>query len=70
MISPSLLFTVKADFDKNYLKGLNDIGLMFINTLKVVLAVKKSACQCRKCRFDPWVRKIPGGRHCNPLQYS
>ena len=20
--------------------------------------VKKSACQCRRCRFDPWVRKI------------
>ena len=21
---------------------------------------KESACQCRKCRFDPWVGKIPG----------
>ena len=21
-------------------------------------------------RFDPWVRKIPGRRACNPLQYS
>ena len=21
-------------------------------------------------RFDPWVGKIPGGRHGNPLQYS
>ena len=19
---------------------------------------KESACQCRRCRFDPWVRKI------------
>ena len=32
--------------------------------------------QCRRHRkwkrhrFDPWVRKIPGGRHGNPLQYS
>ena len=21
---------------------------------------KESACQCRRCRFNPWVRKIPG----------
>ena len=23
------------------------------------LSGKESACQCRRCRFDPWVRKIP-----------
>jgi len=23
---------------------------------------KESACQCRRCRFDPWVRKIPWSR--------
>ena len=23
---------------------------------------KESACQCRRCRFDPWVRKIPWRR--------
>ena len=30
---------------------------------------KKKPCQCRRCkrhRFDPWVRKIPGGGHTNP----
>ena len=34
---------------------------------------KETACQCRRhkrCRFDPWVGKIPGGGHGNPLQYS
>ena len=34
---------------------------------------KKSACNAGSCRrhgFDPWVRKIPGGGHDNPLQYS
>ena len=34
---------------------------------------KESDCQCRRrkrCRFDPWVRKIPGGGHGNPLQIS
>ena len=28
---------------------------------------KESVCSCR---FSPWVRKIPGGGHGNPLQYS
>ena len=30
------------------------------------------ACQCRRHRrwgFDPWVGKIPGAEHSNPLQY-
>jgi len=24
----------------------------------------------KRCRFDPWVVKFPGGGHANPLQYS
>ena len=32
---------------------------------------KEPACQCRRPRFDPWVRKThPGGGNSNPLQYS
>ena len=34
---------------------------------------KEPACQCRRhkrCRFDPWVGKIPWRRHGSPLQYS
>ena len=27
---------------------------------------KKSACQCRRCRFNPWVRKIPWSRQWQP----
>ena len=40
------------------------------------LSSKESACRCRRCGLDPWVRKIPGsGRspgegNGNPLQYS
>ena len=30
----------------------------------------KSACQCRRPEFNPWVRKITWRRKCNPLQYS
>ena len=30
------------------------------------LVVKKSACQCRRLRFDPWARKIPWRRNWLP----
>ena len=33
---------------------------------------KEPACQCRRhkrCWFDPWVERSPGGGHGNPLQY-
>ena len=33
---------------------------------------KESTCQCRRCRFHPWVGKIPWRRkgNGNPFQYS
>jgi len=31
---------------------------------------KESACQCRRLRFNPWVKKIPREGNGNPLQYS
>jgi len=34
------------------------------------LSGKESICQCRICRFDPWVGKIAGVGNDNPLQYS
>ena len=33
------------------------------------LRVKEFTCPCRRCRFDPWVRKIPWRRKWQPLQY-
>ena len=38
-----------------------------------VTSGKEPTYQCRRYKryeFDPWVRKIPGGGHGNPLQYS
>ena len=35
-----------------------------------VCVYKEYTCQCRRHGFDPWVRKIPWRRACNPLQYS
>ena len=34
------------------------------------LSGKESAYQCRRCGFEPWVRKIPWRRKQQPLQYS
>ena len=33
-------------------------------------SVKNLPANGRKCRFDPWVGKIPRGGHGHPLQYS
>jgi len=36
-------------------------------------SAKEPPCQyrrCKRCRFNPWVRKIPWRGHGNPLQYS
>ena len=36
------------------------------------LSGKESVCQygrCKRCGFDPWFRKIPWRRKCNPLLY-
>ena len=30
------------------------------------LSGKESTCQCRRCEFDPWVRKIPWRRKWQP----
>ena len=35
-----------------------------------VCVYKESICQCGRHGFDPWVRKIPWRRACNPPQYS
>ena len=32
------------------------------------LGGREPACQRRRCGFDPWVGKIPGEGHGNPLQ--
>ena len=34
------------------------------------LSGKEFTCQCRGCRFDPWVWRSPAGGNGNPLQYS
>ena len=34
------------------------------------LSSKESACQCRRCKFDSWVMKIPGVGNGNLPQYS
>ena len=45
----------------------------YINELtRLMDSGKDSACQCRRCRFDPWVEKISWRRkwHDNLFQYS
>ena len=53
--------------------GLDFISLVFLLGFPGGASGKEPACQCRRLQrswSDPWVRKIPGGRHNNPLQCS
>ena len=34
------------------------------------LSGKESVCQCRRHRFDSWIRKMPWRRKWQPVQYS
>ena len=44
---------------------MNNISL-FIEMFPAGSVVKESACQCRRCRFDSWVGKIPWRRKWQP----
>ena len=33
-------------------------------------SIKEPSCQCKRHGFSPWVGKIPGAEHGNPLQCS
>ena len=40
------------------------------NKLPRWLCSKEPACQCRRCSFNPWVRKIPRRRKWQPIPVS
>ena len=45
-------------------------GKIHITRASLVAQTVKNRQQCGRPGLDPWVRKIPGGGHGNPLQYS
>ena len=42
-----------------YLTSANRAACLLVNMLPRWPSGKESACQCRRCQFDPWVWKIP-----------
>jgi len=50
----------------NMLSKCNCVSLCLILGLSGGSVDKESACQCRRCGFDPWVRKIPWRRAWQP----
>ena len=46
--------------------GLRYLTEMMLNGLPGWCSGKESTCQCRRCRFDPWVRNIPCRREWLP----
>ena len=43
------------------------VVIYFINGLPWWLSGKESTCRCRRCGFDPWVRKIPSRMKWRPI---
>ena len=46
--------------------GANFLGFSCIKMALGGASGKEPTCQCRRCRFDPWVRKIPWRRKWQP----
>ena len=46
------------------------MGLYWFKGLPLWLSGKESTCQCRKCDFDPWLKKIPWRREWQPTPVS
>ena len=64
-----------------FLYGDSLYSYWFVKTLSILLITtylglpryfngKESAWQCRRCRFHPWIGKIPWRRAWQPIQYS
>ena len=52
-----------------YLQRSISIDAILFNNQVIVHSMrsgKESACQCRRCRFSPWVRNIPWRRKWQP----
>ena len=60
------VWTLNICFRKGYLEEYIYIGFPGGSVVKNLPAKAGD----RKHRFDPWVRKIPWRKKCNPLQYS
>ena len=61
---PCLSATIPGPFCacKPFQEGSPSISIIYVFWASQWLSGKESACQCRKHRFDPWVRKIPWRR--------
>ena len=62
-------FTVKCilKFSLNQF-SCNNLNVSCHTGLSRWLSGKESACQCRRCGFDPWVRKISWRREWQPQE--
>ena len=47
-----------------YTIGPYQLCVLYIVELPRQLSGKESTCQCRRCGFNPWIRKIPWRKEC------
>ena len=65
----TILWVISTIDNPDFPQKLRNRGI-FISGLPWWHSCQRVCLQCRKHGFHPWVGKIPGGGHGNPLQYS
>ena len=55
---------------KKFFAFKNFLNIFYTTRASLVTQMVKNPLAMWETGFDPWVGKIPGGRHGNPLQYS
>ena len=66
-------FTFKYIYVYIYIYSMIISLFLYLTGFPGGISGKQPTCQCRRykrCRFNPWVRKIPWRREWQPLQYS
>ena len=79
-ISVQLLFKISVQFKLKPIFKLGFGGILLLSYMSFLcgtliplpwgLRGKEFTYQCKRCGFDPWVKKIPWRRNGNPFQYS
>ena len=68
------LYTRKYETNINWGCTQNSwLTYMLQKTSQVALVGKNPSAKCsrcKRCKFDPWFERSPGGGHGNPLQFS
>ena len=62
----TMVISLAQTLNSSHLVSHHERVLICLFMLPSWLSGKESTCQCRRCMFDPWIRKIPWRRKWQP----